>query len=465
MSTQGNENNHNHKGFSEDDSFLNFGGVDSSRITGVSAEELKNHDEAENEERATKLKEAIEKENSSAYDDLDDFVYRQNKRRTRTSGRRHHHRHRSPSMLSPGHKGSKIKKKHRHKHHFHKHHHRKRMKRWQKVCIGFLLVILALLVSAASIIVIMINMGKGSLVDKTGMNINPPDSAEVVDNGNYIYYKGNKYKYNENITSILCMGIDKDTLNDVGGDIGTGGDADSIFVITLDLSNGKTKLLNISRDTMTDIAIYSPSGSYVGDKKAQLALAYAYGDGRDTSCHNVLVSVRELLYNVPINSYLSLNTEGIGAINDAIGGVTVVSPETIGKFKKGETYTLMGSMAQLFVISRSHATPKGNSLRMERQRAYLESFGSTLKTKTKSDLMTPIRIFNEASPYICTNIDANKVSFLAYNALRGNYKGFDIVNIPGKVKAGKKYAEFYIDEKKCLELFLDVDYKNEGKIQ
>ncbi len=464
MSLQSNENNHNNKGLYDDnDSFLDFGGADSERITGKRDHSAYSDGSSDDVERATKLKEAIEKENSSAYDDLDDFIYRQNKKRTRTSGKHHHHRRRSPSKLSPGHKASQIKKKHKHKHHFHKHHHRHRKKRWQKVLIGFLLFILALLIAAAVTLIIMINIGKSSLLDKGGMNIDAPKQAEVVDNGNVIYYNGFKYRFNDNITSILCMGIDKNKLSKVGKDIGTGGDADSIFVIAMDLSKSSTKIINISRDTMTNIGIYSPNGSYVGEKKAQLALAYAYGDGKETSCHNELVSVRELLYNVPINSYLALDIQGISAINDSVGGVDVVSPETIASFKKGKTYHLLGSMAPAFVISRSHATVEGNSLRMERQKTYLESFGSTLMTKTKEDLTTPMNIFKTASPYICTNIDASKVSYLAYNAVRGEYKGFDIVTVPGKAKQGKKYAEYYVDEKKCFEMFLDVYYINEGK--
>ena len=463
MSLQGKGSNHNFNPFENDenDSFLDFQNSDYEKITGQKPEQAT--EKLEENERASKLQEAIEKENSSAYEDLDDFIYRQNKKRTRTSGRHHHHRRRSPSKLSPGHTASKIRKNHKHKHHFHRHHHRKRFKRWQKIALGIIAALLALIIAATATLVVMINLGKNSLLDKSGLKIDVPGNAEAGDNGNIIYYNGYKYQYNENITSILCMGIDKDTLNKIDGEIGAGGDADSIFVATIDLQNGKTKFINISRDTMAEIGIYSTSGSYVGEKKAQLALAYAYGDGRETSCHNEIVAVRQLLYNIPINSYLSLDMQGIGAINDAMGGITVISPETIGDFKQGQTYTLMGSMAQSYVRSRSHATVEGNSLRMERQKSYLESFGSSLVEKTKSDLMTPINIYNTASPYICTNIDANKVSYLAYNAVRGNYKGVEIKNLPGKVKQGEKYAEFYIDETKCFELFLDVYYTKVGK--
>ncbi len=468
MSLQGREGNHNNNPLDKDESnaFLDFQNSDFEKITGLKPEQVAKSDDSEiiDAERAHKLQEAIDQENSSAYEDLDDFVYRQNKKRARTSGKRHHHRHRSPSKLSPGHKGSKIRKNHKHKHHFHKHH-RRRMKRWQKIAVGIIAALLALIVVAISLLVLMINSGKNSLLDKEGLNIDAPKNAKTVDNGEYIIYKGNKYKYNDNITSILCMGIDKDTLNKVDGEVGAGGDADSIFIIALDLSTGKSKLINISRDTMTDIGIYSTDGSYIGERKAQLALAYAYGNGKETSCHNELVAVRQLLYNIPINSYLALEMQGIGEINDAMGGVKVVSPETIGEFKKGKSYTLRGSMAQSFVRSRSHATVQGNSLRMERQKSYIESFSSSLFNKTKSDIMSPLNIYNVASKYICTDIDANKVSYFSYTAVRGGYNGFEIKTVPGKTKAGKKYAEFYVDEDKCFEMFLDVYYTKVGKVE
>lgn len=467
MNLQGNGNNHNRRPLNDDgnDSFISFSqSADYERITGVKPTSENSDGSADfgsDNERAQKLKEAMESENSSAYDDLDDFIYRQNKKRHRSAGGRHHRHHRtSPSVLSPTHKRRRSPSTHKHKHHFHRHHHhRKRMRKWQKIAIGVVAFLVALIVIGVATLAIMINMGKGQLTDKTGFNIDVPKSARSSDNGMYITYKGVKYKYNENITSVLCMGIDKESLTKIDGQVGAGGDADSLFVLTLDLATGKTKIINISRDTMTDIGLYSTSGGYIGEKRAQICLAYAYGDGRETSCHNELVSVRRLLYNVPINSYLSLDMQGIGPINDSIGGVEVVSPETISEFKQGEKYTLRGSLATSFVRSRSHATADANNMRMQRQKLYLESFGSSLMSLTKSNITTPLDVYNTATPYVCTNIGASEVSYLAINAIQGNYDGnFEIVNIQGKVKAGKQYAEFTPDEEKLFELFLDVYY-------
>jgi LCP family protein required for cell wall assembly len=333
------------------------------------------------------------------------------------------------------------------------------MKRWQKIIIGILPSLIALVVAAIIAFIVMVNMGRAALLDKTGLNINPPKQATVEDSGNYIVYKGQKYKYNDNMTSILCMGIDKDSLGSIDGQVGTGGDADSIFLLTMDLETGESTIVNISRDTMAEIGVYAVNGTYVGTKKAQLALAYAYGDGKETSCHNEIVAVRQIFYNLPINSYLSLDLDGIGPINDSIGGVTVVSPETIGDFKAGETYELFGSMATYFVRNRSHATIEGNNLRMQRQKTYLDSFASSLLAKTKENLTAPLGVFDSASPYICTDLNASKVSYLATQAIQSKFKGFEIRTVPGEIKKGKKYAEFYIDEDKFLEMFLDIFYK------
>ena len=333
------------------------------------------------------------------------------------------------------------------------------MKKWQKVLIGLLLTILIILVVLVGSVIMMIINGRNSLLDTSGMNLDFPDTVVSAENGKFIIHDGVKYQYNENITSILCMGVDKDSFSEIDGNIGTGGDADTLFIMTLDTEKGDTKLINISRDTMSEIGIYSDTGAFVKDKKAHICLAYAYGDGKETSCQNELTAVRRLFYNVPINSYIALDIQGIGAINDSIGGVTVVSPETIGTFKAGETYTLRGSLAMDFVRNRSHSTIEGNNLRMERQKVYLEGFASKLFDMTKSDITAPVNLFNSSSPYTCTNIDSSKIAYLASRVVQGTFNGeFEIKTVKGDMKKGKTYNEFYVNEDELFKLFLSVYY-------
>ena len=402
------------------------------------------------ENRATKLQEAMDKEDSSVYSDLDDYVFRY------THHRRRRHRRRGPFSRFASKFG--IERSHHRHHHHHRH---RKMKTWKKILIAIVSTILVMIIGSIGTFLLMFNIGRNSLLGND-INISAPVDAEITDNGMYVLYDGVQYKYNENVTSVLCMGVDRNSIDDVDEQEGTGGDADTIFVLTLDLETGKTSIINISRDTMAEIGIYSDEGAYVGTRESQICLAYAYGDGKETSCENQLTAVRQLLFNVPINSYLALDMDGISAINDSVGGVTVTSPETIGDFNAGETYTLYGDDAKSFVRSRSHATVEGNSLRMQRQKTYLESFASTVFTHTKSDITTPVTIFNEASPYLCTNINAPKVAYLSVNAMRGNFQEFDIKTIEGDLKKGETYAEFYPDEDKLFRLILDIYYTPVG---
>ena len=58
-----------------------------------------------------------------------------------------------------------------------------------------------------------------------------------------------------------------------------------------------------------------------------LGLAYAYGNGKDTSCQYMVDAVSRLFYGIPVNGYAAFNMETIAALNDAVGGVTVTIPE------------------------------------------------------------------------------------------------------------------------------------------
>lgn len=81
----------------------------------------------------------------------------------------------------------------------------------------------------------------------------------------------------------------------------------------------------------------------LGTEKQQICLSYSYGDGKESSCENTVNSVQRLFYNIPINTYFSLDLDGISALNDSVGGVDVVSPETIGEFVEEKAITLSDS--------------------------------------------------------------------------------------------------------------------------
>ena len=114
------------------------------------------------------------------------------------------------------------------------------------------------------------------------------DRAKIAcEQGKEVTYQGEKYVYNEELVSILFLGVDKEAFEE-GGTVGDGkaGQADALFLLVLDTKTGKSRLIAISRDTMTDVNVYSDLGNFIGTEKLQLCLAYTYGDGKEKSCES-----------------------------------------------------------------------------------------------------------------------------------------------------------------------------------
>lgn len=347
---------------------------------------------------------------------------------------------------------------------------KKRRKPWYKkllIVLGWIFAALVTLaVIAVAVFFILKQVGISQLrqgdVDMTAPVI---ESAGVsVDNSkNTITYNGTTYVYNSNMTSILCMGIDKrDGLGLENEAVGTGGQADALYLIALDTATGKTDVIGISRDIYADIGVYSTDGQFVGTENAQLCLAYAYGDGKEKSCENTVDAVERLFYNLPINSYFAIDLFAIDDLNDAVGGVTVTLQDdylyhSMGLGRAGDTVHLYGEQARAFLQYREVSELNSSVDRMNRQLQYLENFGKTAINMTKKDLTTPVTLFNIVQDYSVTNLNASKISALGYTVATSGAE-LEFKKVPGEVIHNGEYAQYIVDEQGMLELILDVYY-------
>ena len=353
---------------------------------------------------------------------------------------------------------------HRHHHHSSKtgksrkrHHRSKRKKIIKRVLLIIGIILLLAAIITAGSVAVLYHTGKNEMKpDK--VKIEAPKNVETVDDGRYIYYKNGKYKYKNDIINMLFLGIDRN--NGLGTDgIGANGQADVIALAAIDSSNSKVTIINVPRDIITDVKVYSSSGGYSGTEKMQIALSFAYGDGADTSCVNAMSAVRSLFYNVPISSYFALKMEGVPDLNDSIGGVDVKSPETISIFEKGEKYHLDGEDALLFVQKRDMQSVNANLKRNERQKVYLNSFISKFINQTKSDIGVPINVFNASKPYSFTNLNANRITYLATEFILNKKMAIKMKSVPVTVEKQGNNAANYVKEDEFYELFLDVFYE------
>ena len=344
-------------------------------------------------------------------------------------------------------------------------HNKHKMKKSKKIHITVVSCILGLCLLVVGTFGFLYYRGKNGLLDKSGMSLNPPGDTKVIDNGNYIFYNGHNYRYKDSMTSILFMGVDKDELGTVNNVVGTGGQADALYLIAIDTDNGVTTTFQISRNAMVDIDLYNTAGDFIRTENNQICLSYAYGDSKETSAENTVRSVRRLFYGLPVaQSYTALDISGISALNDSIGGVTVTSPVTYKDdsnkvvYNEGQTYELHGKDAENFVRLRNHKSDNYNDNRMARQKAYLNAFIDKTVTMTKSDITTPVAIYNSAKPYMTTNLSVSKVSYLATDLLRKGITSADIQKVPGKDKEGKNYVEYKVDNKKFFKMIVDTFY-------
>ena len=346
----------------------------------------------------------------------------------------------------------------------------KKPKKGRRILLIILVILLLLIVGAVAALWIMSNVGRGAVLQRDeDLQISAPNlrELEVVleDDGKTVTYDGKKYELNEHVTSILVMGVDREEMYGEGDDLtGSRGQADCLFLLTWNLDNGEMKLVSISRDAMVDVNVYDVNGNFHSVENQQLCLAYAYGDGQEASCENVVRSVERLLYGMPIQSYAAINMSAISDLNDAIGGVEVYIHDYGDKalaydtFPPGTTVLLSGEEAELYVRSRNTDILDSNEIRLARQKQYLLGFIQKALQMTKQDLTVPITLYQVAMENMITNIDLSKVTYLATQVTNLNFTEENMMSLPGENVQGEIYAEFHVDDQAVYEFVLDTFY-------
>ncbi len=280
-----------------------------------------------------------------------------------------------------------------------------------------------------------------------------------------LWYDGKAYAYNEDIITLLFFGIDQrsEEIEQIEGISGVSGQADCIMLMVINCEEEKFDIIAISRDTMTPILTYDYYGNYMGESINHLALAYAFGDGQETSCQYVVNAVSKLFYGMPINGYVALNMESVVTINDAVGGVTVTLPEDLSfkyeEWVEGATVTLTGEQALQYVKYRNTSVANSNNLRMIRQKEYLKNFYSTALDAMEENFSLPITLYNELSKQMITDISLEQMLYLISEVSEIDLNTNDIYALEGESVAEGVYDEFYVDDSALYQLILELFYQ------
>lgn len=287
-------------------------------------------------------------------------------------------------------------------------------------------------------------------------DIKTADDAVTSDQGKTVKYDGHTYALNDNMVSIAVIGYDRTT---PAVDGAPAGQADMASVLALDTKTGKATVIVVPRDSMVDIE-KSVGGSFAGVDKMQVCLAFGYGDGGEKSCENTTAALSRVLYNMPLSYYFALDLSGVGPLSDAAGGVALTPLQTIPdtSIVKGKNTVLFGDNALSYVRWRDTDDLNSSLDRQARQVQYIKALASQALKVSPGDLGTLINLFNTANEYSITNLGFNEFSYLASTLISNKISDLDVVTLPGQMKQGEKYAEFYLDKDGVYKTVLDVYY-------
>ena len=272
-----------------------------------------------------------------------------------------------------------------------------------------------------------------------------------------IEYNGQTYVFNKNVETFLLIGLDTFGKAEENDSYNNDKQADLLTLFVLDRGNETCHAIHINRDTMAQVPILGVTGQKVGVANEQIALSHTYGNGGIDSCRNVANAVSNLMYGMPIDNYLSLTMDGIVALNDLVGGVTLTA---IGDFAgvdgtiiEGEVLTLHGEHALNYVRNRSDGT---NETRMARQRQYMDALYAQIMDYIEDNSEFSSDIATTLGEYVFTNCDVSGIGELF--SKMSSYEFGGIKTIGGESVLGEKYMEFICDENALKELLIELCY-------
>lgn len=274
-------------------------------------------------------------------------------------------------------------------------------------------------------------------------------------------YKGASYKYNDHLSNYLFMGIDTRDAVDTYQSQEDAGQADAIFLVSLDRAEEQIKVLFIPRDSMTKIEVFNPSGKSLGMTTDHINIQYAYGDGKQKSCELMKTAVSNLLDGLPIQGYCSMNMDGISEITDYVGGVEIIVPDNSledvnPEFKEGAEVTLTGENAEQFVRYRDTDKSQSALVRQERQKTYLQAFLKKAQEQVSKDAGFITGLYDSIKSYSVTNMGNDIFAKL----LTASQNGIaDSQTVPGEGTQGKNFDEYHVDEDALSDMLISMFYE------
>lgn len=282
---------------------------------------------------------------------------------------------------------------------------------------------------------------------------------------NVLWIGDDVYGYNNRIETFLFIGTDAS-----GNEEGTGEDyrgtmADVLLLMVIDHTNDTYGLLQIDRNTITNVNVTIADGEDKGGLDEQICTAHWYGANPEESAENTVEAVKGLVGDLDdIDGYYVLNMDQIGQLNAAVGGVEVTIEDDMTSidpaFQKGTTITLSDEQAEEFVRARMALEDDTNASRMRRQRAFMKGFSDKATRKLKEDPNFANDLWDTFEDVAVTDMSGKDISKMA-EAVRSNESKGTLTfqgetKIGHVLKDGLEHEEFYPDQDSVVEVLTEL---------
>ena len=332
--------------------------------------------------------------------------------------------------------------------------------RQRKICM-LLIIILIIVLSVLGGGYYLLSQKNASSPQNGGQNSDSRNQTDLSQNSDIVEYKGETYKYNDHLSNYLFLGIDtRETVDTYQSQVDAG-QADAIFLVSMDRATEKIKVLFIPRDSMTRIEVFNPYGQSLGETTDHLNIQYAFGDGKEKSCELMKTAVSDMLDGLPIQGYCSMNMDGISVITDFVGGIQLTIPadslaDVNPEYKKGAVVDITGETAEQFVRYRDIDKTQSALVRQERQKTFLQALVQKAQEKAGEDAGFVTGLYDSVKSYTVTNMGNDIFAKL----LAASQNGItDTETVPGEGTHGENFDEYHIDEDALSDLIISMFYE------
>ena len=319
----------------------------------------------------------------------------------------------------------------------------------------------AVIIAGAAVLAVA-GLGYAGIQKKKAAEAASAKATTEADDSNTVTWQGKDYKYNQNLSNYLLLGVDKRTPAETRVGKADAGQADALFLLSLNRKTKEMTLISIPRDAMTDVESFDLEGKSLGKSKDHISLSYGYGDGGAESCKLTQEAVSNLFYGLPIQGYLAMNLDGIPELAKSVGGLTVTVPNNsleykYPEFSEGAEVTLTEENTEIFVRSRDVDESQSAIYRMERQKAFLDAFSKKAKECYEQNAKFAADLFVAIKPYTVTNISEDRLMKLFQTADEGD--GYTEWTVPGEGTQGLSYDEYHVDDDALYTKIMETFYQ------